>query len=134
MRSGRELGVGLVEDHHRRRSVVGRGVRGQVAEQALDQAVRFGQRRGVVRAAQPDDVGAAGGRPDPRDIHRVAALRAEARHGPDGCAALLGVHPVHRVRGGRDDGRSARRQECLRDEVEDLVGAGADESSSVPTP
>ncbi len=47
---------------------------------------------------------------------------------------LLGQDAVHRVGRRRDDRAAVGREECLRDEVEDLVGAGTHEQLVAPDP
>ena len=67
------------------------------------------------------------GRPDGRPVQREPGRFGQARHRHDGPAALLGHDAVHRVGRDRDDGAATARDEGLGDDVEDLVGAGADD-------
>ena len=122
-----ELGVGLVEDDRRRWPAGRRRVGGDPVEEVRDRPVGLGQAGRVVRAAQPDELRVARGLARPRRGRGRSRVGAEPGHEEGGRATLLGDDPVHRVRRRRDDRETARREERLADEVEDLVRAGADE-------
>ena len=61
------------------------------------------------------------------EVERPTLRPAEPWDRDDLGAALLGEHAVHRVRRDGHDGPIAGSQERLGDEVEDLVGTGADQ-------
>ena len=122
-----ELGVGLVERDDRRDAAVALGIGEQALEELRDRALGLGEAGRVVRAAQPDEVGAAGDRAGEPEVDRISGRGAEPGNRSDAGPALLGQDPVHGVRRGGDDGGATGGQVGLRHDVEDLVGTGPDE-------
>ena len=131
-----ELRVRLVQDDDRPARAGGIRVGGDAGEQRLDRAVRLGQPRRVVRAAQPDQVRVRRRRsPLPRGRARSPRPARDAARATARGAALLGHDAVHRVGRGRHD-RSRHRPAGTpcRQGPGSRPRPAPTRSSSVPTP
>ena len=126
-----ELGVRLVEDDDRRRPAVVGGVARQSGQRA-------GSRSGHRVRPAPSGCSGCTARPARRDRAAVRtawpgrAAQPSSGRSPrdrhDRRAALLRADAVHRIGRRRERRRElARGEERLGDQVEDLVGAGADQ-------
>ena len=117
------LVVRLVDDDHRGACAEAR----DCVQDGHDFGLGLVAARRIVGHSQPDDLGLGQPGEDGRHVERKGGLWAEPGNDQHASQALGRQDAVHAV--GRDghDGRPARREEGLGDDVEHLVGTGADE-------